>query len=441
MLSNSTSRRFPGERSLLTGTAIDALGNGMYIPFSLVFFRHVTGLPLPVIGLVLTVTGLVAMVSVPLIGTAVDRFGARRMQLALYAVRGLGFAAYPFAGSLPAFAAVALITAVATRGFPAVQQARLGELVDGADRVRIQALTRSLANAGLGAGSLVAALLVGYAGDGGYTVAAWLNAASFLVAGLLARRVPAGGPAAEPDAGTTPAAATPAATTPGAAAPAARPGYRAVFADRPFLRLTAANFLIALGYASLSVLLPVFITGVLHSQASVTGIAFAVNTVLCAALGVPAGRLVNRFAGRQRAAAAGAALFAAAFAGQALLVPLAGHWTTAALMAAVVVATLGEIVHNPAASALVADAAPAALRGRYMAAYQLSWSLSGAIAPSLFTGLSALDGRLPWLLLTVTTLLGAAVLLRTGAPRPAATVATAPATPAAAPVATPAVAR
>jgi len=388
----STSRRFPGERSLLTGMAIDSLGNGMYVPFSLVFFRHVTGLPLPVIGLVLTATGLVAMACLPLVGTAIDRVGARRMQLTLYTVRGLAFVAYPFAGSLPGFVAVTLVAAVATSGFPAVQQARIGELAAGADLVRIQAVSRSLANAGLGAGSLTAALLVGYAGDGGYTTAAWLNAASFFLAGLLARRVPAGRPAA-PRGGV-------------------RPGYRAVFADRPFLGLTAANFLIALGYASLAVLLPVFATGVLHTPASVTGIAFAVNTVLCAALGVPAGRLVNRFASRNRAAATGAGLFAVAFLAQALLVPSAGHWVTAGLLAAVVVATLGEIVHNPAASALVSDAAPAALRGRYMAAYQLSWSLSAAVAPSLFTGLSALDGRLPWLVLTVAVTGGAALLIR-----------------------------
>ncbi|MFG2821253.1 MFS transporter [Kitasatospora sp. NPDC048365] len=386
-------QRFPGERGLVAGLAVDALGNGMYIPFSLVFFRHVTGLPLPVIGLVLTVTGLVGMACLPLIGAAVDRFGARRMQLTLYTVRGAVFAVYPLAGSLPAFAAVALVAAVATSGHPAVQQARIGELVTGAALVRMQALMRSLANAGLGAGSLAAALLVALAGDSGYSVAAWLNAASFLVAGLLARRVPAGRRA-----------------TAGPAA--ARAGYRTVFADRPFLGLTAANFLIALGYASLAILLPVFVTGVLHASASVTGVAFAVNTVLCAALGVPAGRLVNRFTARHRAAVAGAALFAVAFLAQALLVPHAGAWTTGALLTAVVLATLGEVLHNPAASTLVAEAAPAALRGRYMAAYQLSWSLSSALAPSLFTGLSALDGRLPWLVLAVSVLAGAALLTR-----------------------------
>ncbi|HEV2634305.1 MAG TPA: hypothetical protein VGX23_04100 [Actinocrinis sp.] len=44
-------------RALTVAVTVDAVGSGMYVPFSLVFFRHVTGLPLPTIGLVLTVTG------------------------------------------------------------------------------------------------------------------------------------------------------------------------------------------------------------------------------------------------------------------------------------------------------------------------------------------------------------------------------------------------
>lgn len=384
-------RGFDGERSLLAGLAIDSLGSGMYIPFGLVFFRHVTHLPLPLIGLVLTITGLTAMMLLPLVGAAADRYGARRIQLATYLVQTAGFAVYPFSGSLPAFCAVALVTAVATQGSPAVKQAWIAELVSGADLERIQALSRSLVNAGLGAGSLFCALLVAYAGDGGYTVAAWLNAGSFLLAALLARRVPAASGSISRGRGE-------------------RTGYRDVLRDRPFLGLTTANLLIALGYASLSVLLPIYATGALHTSGSVAGIAFAVNTALCAVLGVPAGRLVRRFTTRNRAAATGAALFALGFLGQALLVTAAARWVVPGLLAAVVVTTLGEVVHNPAASALAAASAPKALRGRYMATYQLSWSLSKSLAPSLFTVLLALNAKLPWLALAVGALVGAGAL-------------------------------
>ncbi|MEH1167479.1 MFS transporter [Micromonospora sp. CPCC 205539] len=386
-------RRNPGERALITGMTIDALGSGMYVPFSLVFFQRVTGLPLTAIGAVLTIAGLVGMTLLPLAGAAVDRFGARRMQLVGYTVRGLGFAAYPLAGSLPAFAAVALFTAAGDRAFPAIQQATIGDIAEGADRDRLNALSRSLRNAGLGAGGLIAGLIIGLAGDTGFTVTAWLNAASFLIAAMFARRVPR----------RTPTART-----------RAQIGYREVLSDRPFLGLTGANFLIALGYSALSLLLPAYAITVLHAPAATVGALFAVNTALCALAGVPVTRLAVRMGRRTRVAATGAAVFALAFLGFILLGTARPGGTAVLLVVLVgttVLYTVGELLHSPAASTLAIAAAPDDARGRYLAAYQLSWSLAATVAPSLFTALLAVDGRLPWLFLTGTVLAGAALLI------------------------------
>ncbi|SHK97697.1 MFS transporter [Actinacidiphila paucisporea] len=390
--------RLPGEKAMLGAMAVDAVGSGMYVPFSLVFFHHITGLSFAVVGAVLTAVGLIGMAALPLAGAAVDRYGARRVQLVLYGVRGTGFALYPLATALPAFAAVALGTAFGDRAFPAVQQSWIGEVAAGADRDRLQAASRALRNGGLGAGALLASLVVTVAGDRGFVAAAWLNAASFAVAWLLMRRVKAPARQAAQQ------------------APTAGAGYRVVFADRPFLALTGANFLTALGYSALSVLFPLFIAGPLHGAQSLTGAAFTLNTVLCAAGGVHIARLGRRSGARRtRAAALGALIFAASFAGLALLAtvrPQAGWATAGLLLALVTLYTVAETVHNPAAGSLAVAAAPESLRGRYMAAYQLSWSLASILAPSLFTALTAADARLPWLLLVGTALTAAALLLR-----------------------------
>jgi MFS family permease len=384
---------------MLGAMAVDSVGSGMYVPFSLVFFHHITGLSFAVVGAVLTAVGLVGMAALPLAGAAVDRYGARRVQLLLYGVRGAGFALYPFATALPAFAAVALGTAFGDRAFPAVQQSWIGEVATGADRDRLQAAARALRNGGLGAGALLASLVVALAGDRGFIAAAWLNAASFGVAWLLMRRVQA-----------------PARPAVQAAAKAAGAGYRVVFADRPFLGLTSANFLIALGYSALSVLFPLLIAGSLHGPQSLTGAAFTLNTVLCAVGGVHIARLSRRGGARRtRSAALGAVLFASAFAGLAVLAtvrPQAGWVAVGLLLALVTLYTVAETVHNPAASSLAVAAAPEALRGRYMAAYQLSWSLASILAPSLFTALTAADAALPWLLLVGTALSAAGLLIR-----------------------------
>ncbi|OKJ11686.1 MFS transporter [Kitasatospora sp. CB01950] len=386
---------FKGERALVAGIAIDATGSGMYVPFNLIFFMHVTGLPLSSIGLVLTVTSLIAMAALPLGGAAVDRFGALKVMIFLYLVRALGFACYPLAHNLPVFAVLALITAAGTRAAPSTLQARFAELLGGTDRDRMQALSRSLGNAGLGAGTLIASLLLGVAGNTGYLAAAWLNAGSFVVAAVLATRTPVS-PLAERNRASR------------------KGGYRLLAKDRPFLTLTLSNLLLAIGYTSLTVLLPLYAVGWLHVPQGMIGSAFVVNTTICAFLGVPIAALARRrFRTRTRTGVVGAAMFAVAFVGQIVLGTVRPHNTAvvmAALIACVVVATFAELVHSPASGTLAQAAAPAELRGRYLAAYQSSWALAYALTPSLFTVLVGMDGRLPWLVITVTAVLGGALL-------------------------------
>ncbi|SEG86598.1 Major Facilitator Superfamily protein [Actinacidiphila yanglinensis] len=420
---------------MLTAMGVDAVGSGMYVPFSLVFFHHITGLSFTVVGAVLTAVGLVGMAALPLAGTAVDRYGARRVQLLLYGVRGTGFALYPFATTLPAFAAVALFTAFGDRAFPAVQQSWIGEVAAGVDRDRLQAASRALRNGGLGAGALLASLAISLAGGSGFTIAAWLNAASFGLAALLVRGIrPAGAVngsatgAGKSASGQAQGGQAQSGRAPGGvagrsaargcrgAAQQAASGYRTVLRDRAFLGLTGANLLTALGYSALPVMFPLFIVGRLGLPQALTGAAFTLNTVLCAVGGVAvAGIVRRRGARRTRAAALGAVLFASAFAGLALLGtvrPHAGWVLPVGLFALVVLYTLGETVHSPSSGTLAVAAAPSALRGRYMATYQLSWSLASTLAPSLFTALNAADPRLPWLLLTGTALSAAALLVR-----------------------------
>ncbi|MGV4981836.1 MFS transporter [Streptomyces sp. NRAIS4] len=401
----SKSERIPGEWALPVTAAVNGIGTGMYVPFTLVFFHAVTGLSFTVVGAVLTATGLVGIAALPLAGAAVDRYGAKRIQYVLYGVRVAGFALYPFAHSLAAFAAVALVTAAADRAFPAAQQSLIGEVASGAGLDRLQASTRALQNAGNGAGALLATLVISLAGSAGYSYAAWGNALSFAVAALLLRPLRPVRPVPAADG----ADRAPVARRAGA-------GYRFVLADRPFLVVTGANFLNALSYSALSVLFPLFMVEWLHGPSVLTGAAFTLNTVMCAVAGVGVGARVRRAGARRtRAAALGGGLFATAFAAQIVLGTVRPGSTTvlgAALIVVVVVYTVGELIHSPAAQVLAVAAAPEAVRGRYLAAYQMSWSLAKAVAPSLFTALLALDGRAPWAALIVTSAAAAALLIR-----------------------------
>ncbi|HEY1812487.1 MAG TPA: MFS transporter [Kofleriaceae bacterium] len=63
---------------------------------------------------------------------------------------------------------------------------------------------------------------------------------------------------------------------------------------------------------------------------------------------------------------------------------------------AVAVWTLGEIANTPAASAFVADRAPAEARGRYQGVYAMSWGLAACVAPLVGPRLLEINPMLVW---------------------------------------------
>ncbi|MCC3775132.1 MFS transporter [Streptomyces sp. UNOB3_S3] len=389
---------FPRYRYLAAVSA-EAVGGGMYVPVSLLYFHRVAGLPLGQVGGALTVAALVGLAVSPFFGALVDRLGARTVVALGFAVRAVGFVCYPFVHQWWQLLAAATLVAVGDRSFQASIQALISELAQGAERQRMIATQSSLRNAGFGVGGLLASLALAVDADWAYHAVvlgsgAGLALAAVLVAGLPSGRVPA-------DAAT-------AATAAGKAAG----GYGAVLRDRPYLGLTLATVPLAFCYSSLSVILPVYTTQTLHASASLPGLLFTANTVLVALAQVPVNSWTSKWR-RTRVAAMGGVVFAASFLGFAVLSALDGGVVlVSGLLLTTVLYTGGELLHSPSSGALSTDAAPDALRGRYLAVYYLSWSVAKAAAPALFTTLLAVSPNLTWLLLAGGVLIGSLAMLR-----------------------------
>ena len=60
---------------------------------------------------------------------------------------------------------------------------------------------------------------------------------------------------------------------------------------------------------------------------------------------------------------------------------------------------LAELIHDPTSNALAAETGPDALRGRYLAIFQLSWSLAAILDPGLYTLLFTVHPVFPWLVM------------------------------------------
>jgi MFS family permease len=153
----------------------------MYLPLSLLFFHHVTGQPIERVGVIMTGAALFSLVANPIAGVLVDRFGARAVVVGGYLVRAVGFAAYPLVDSpLTMFLAVALV-ALGDGSYPPSIQSFVAAIARGADRDRLLAAQRSLRNAGLGAGGLIAGAALGLGSDAAYRVIVLVSAAAVMM--------------------------------------------------------------------------------------------------------------------------------------------------------------------------------------------------------------------------------------------------------------------
>ena len=75
-------------RRFVTAIAIDAVGSGVFMPVSVLYFLATTDLGLVQVGAALSLAALVALPAGPLLGGVVDRFGAKSVLLAGNALQG-----------------------------------------------------------------------------------------------------------------------------------------------------------------------------------------------------------------------------------------------------------------------------------------------------------------------------------------------------------------
>ena len=151
--------------------AIDAFGSGLFLPFSLLYFHQVGGLSLTQAGLGLSIAMLMAVPAPLLAGVLLDRSSPKRIMLLTNTARVAGFLGFLFVHDLWALIAVALLVAVSDRLFWVAHPALVAELAGSGGRDRWFGLTTALRCAGLGAGGLLAGLVVSDLGTLGYQIA------------------------------------------------------------------------------------------------------------------------------------------------------------------------------------------------------------------------------------------------------------------------------
>ena len=343
------------------GVFVNYFGWGGVMPFEVIYLHEGRGFSLGVAGLVVGVVTGLAVVGAPVSGPLIDRIGSRWIAVVSLLALGAGFAGLAFADTAAEALAAAAAAGLGNGGLQPSQSALVASLVGRELRHRASAVSRVASNLGIGLGGVLGGVVAAH-GLNGFVVLFLINALTYVLYALLLVVGVREDSRPEP--------------MPGG-------GYRVVFRDRPFVRLAIINVgVIAVGWGVFSWIVPAYARGEIGVSTRLIGFMVLANAITVVLAQIPAARLAE---GRRRVVTM--ALGAVTFVAASLIVVGAGfvdiRLAAAALLVSAVVVALGECLHTAVLMPLVADLAPAALRGRYMAVTGLSWWLGLALAPTL----------------------------------------------------------
>lgn len=384
-----------GGSVLIGALIVDSLGNGLFLPLSMVFFLKLTPVPLAVLG-VLASAATVVTLPVPVwTGTLADRLGALPLVVAAQIMQAAGYLAFGWVKTPAGIFAVSALVAVGVRVFWSSIFTAIADYADARPGQRSKDSWYALANtartAGLAVGGLTAGAVVADGKVTAYLAIAYCASASFAVAATLIAlfvRAP---------------------RVRGHDSPAGQ-GYRAMLTDRAFIGLIAVNTIFAMSSLMLPLALPAFVLDGLHAPGWLTASVLAGNAILISALGGPVTKMVRHYR-RTRILAVSAVLWASWSWLFALLVPGHPGWVIPLLIGATLLFTTADVMHAPASTALAAAAAPDHVRGRYLAVFQYSFTFASIVGPVFFTSLFGISRAAPWIVLGILDCAGAVAIV------------------------------
>ncbi|TML54646.1 MAG: MFS transporter [Actinobacteria bacterium] len=326
------------------GGVANALGNGIVIPFLVIYLHGVRHFGLGISGLVVACLLGIGIVGSPLAGRVVDRIGARATLMGSLAFLAAGYGGFPFVHHPWQAFGLALIAGTGNAGFAPSHSSLLAALTSREQRTAAYALIATTA--------VPVSFDVLFAVDAG-TFLAFIGLLFFV-----------------------PAVRAPAAVVTG--------GFRRVARDHTFvvlLGLTAV--LVAAAYAQVATILPPYANEHAGVSPAGIGVVFFVNTIVLVIAQLPIAKALE---GRRRfpALALTAALFAVTCA-TILVVGRSLHGSAAvvALCGMIVVFSLAECIHGAVNNPLIADLAPPELMGRYMGLRTSAFQLGYLAGPTL----------------------------------------------------------
>ncbi|WP_369381038.1 MFS transporter [Streptomyces sp. cg36] len=389
---------------------VDRIGSGLWAAVSVLYFTYVAGLSVTQVGTLVATAGAVGIAGAPVGGKIADRLPLTRVLVVFQILRALASAALLTTDN---YALLLLYSAVGSFGDRSanVLTKLYAARVAGPDRVRYQAVSRTLANAGWAVGGLAAAAALALGTTAAYQ---WLlagDALSFVGAALITSRC------AEPP--------SPSRTVATSDDPAPAERARSPWKDRTYLAYVATEAVLFMDDAVFKIGIPLWAVHATDAPHGLVPLLMVLNNLMVVGLQVPLARFGATTPAAHRMllplgvifAAAGLAMAASAIDGA---VP-----ATVFLTVSAAVFTLAEMLHATVSWELSIALAPSRAQGSYLGVHGLAQSVQRSAGPLAVTAAIA-TGPVGW------TAFGAIIavtccvqhrLVRDRLPRPALSVA------------------
>jgi MFS family permease len=356
---------------------VNATGSGLWMTGSALFFTKVVGVTAAQVGLGLSLAGVVGVATTLPVGALVDRFGSRRMYVALVLWRAAGFVAYAFVRGFAGFLAVACVLGAADRVMGPVTQSLVSSAVRPDERVRTMGYLVAARNAGFTLGGALASVMISVFGATSYTWLVLGNAASFILAVPVVRTIPSTEPAAGQRAFALLRSALP--------------------KDWRFLRLAIVNGALVAHFTLLTVTIPLWLVTRTTAPKTLLGAMLMINTIGASTCQVT----VSATTGDVRAAAARFRQAGLALALCCCVVAVTGSTSaviaSALLVLAIVLLTVAELTQSAAGWQVSFALSAEGRSGSYLAAFNLGESVQTVLGPVVLTWLVVTGGWIGWL--------------------------------------------
>jgi MFS family permease len=378
---------YPGQFwLLLLGSFIDQLGGALVFPFLTLYITRKFAVAMTELGVIIGVYSLTNLVGGILGGALADRLGRKQTLLFGLVVSGLTSLLMGWVGSVALLlASIVVVGLFANVGGPA-RQAMIADLLPEEKRAQGFGLLRVEMNLAVAIGPTIGGLLATRSFLSLFIADAVTSLiTAVFVAFFLHETRPGSRSGAEHDTVFQ-----------------TLHGYGDVVRNSRFVAFVLICILVAIAAIQMNTTLSVYLRDVHGVSAQGFGFILSLNATMVVLFQFYITRRMRAYR-PWIVMAAGSALYGFGYA-------LYGFVSAYVLfLAAMVVITTGEMVFVPTAQALAARMAPEDMRGRYMAAYGLSWAIPGMIGP-LLAGLimDNADPRWVWYAAAVSGLVAAA---------------------------------